>query len=267
MKTLFFCIVAFFGVLGAGPKVIAKFGAPQCPWSEQLKQDVWSSPTFQSLLESAGIEWEEIEASVADKDLPTFILLDASGEAIGSLGYLLISPEKYADLFKEMLSIHTLCLSVDSLDTEELLTLYRKSQLFHMTACQDKLLEAGLAQDTGTSFLMEKYAKVVRDHPRRARKIKQEIRSRKPDDIATEWELALITFQARRDISKAAFPIQRFLRRYGPKDASYVWRCHWVLAEFYRGKNLQDKAEHHARLAAEGAPAEFKEMILTVGQP
>ncbi|MBP7073797.1 MAG: hypothetical protein KBA81_00225 [Rhabdochlamydiaceae bacterium] len=273
MKTAIFCIVTFFGVLQGNlwgsPKVVAKFGQSQCPWSEQLKQEVWNSSTFQALLDSAGIEREEKESSEKDQNVPILILLSSSGEEIGSVGYLMISPEKYIDLLKEMLSIHSLCQTLDPLNAQQLLQLYRKSQVLHMAACEEKLLQEGLKKDSGVDFLIEHYAKVIKNHPRKAQKIKEEIRARKPEDPATEWELALLSFQSRREKmkeeEKIVLPLAKFLRDYGTKDQDYAWRCHLVLAEFYRDKNRLDKARHHAKLAAEGAPLELKGMINDIG--
>lgn len=269
MKTFFLCMLTFFGILQGGPKVVAKFGQSQCPWSEQLKQEVWNSSSFQALLEGAGIEREEKEASDRDDTVPILVLYSPSGEEIGSLGYLLISPEKYVDLLKEMLSINTLCQSLTQMNTQQLLQLYRKSQVLRMRACEEKLLQEGLTKDTGVDFLVEHYAKIVKEHPRQAQKIKQEIRARKPNDSATEWELALLSFQAKREKMKEeaqiVLPLEKFLRDYGSKDQDYAWRCHLVLAEFYRDKNQLEKAKHHAKLAADGAPAELKGMIITIG--
>ena len=269
MKLLFFCIVTFFAVLQGNPKVVAKFGESACPWSQQLKQEVWDSSSFQALLEGAGIEREEKEPSKKDDTVPVLTLVTSSGEEIGSLGYLLISPEKYVDLLKEMLSIHTLCSSLENFNTQQLLQLYRKSQVLHMLSCEEKLLQEGLIKDAGVEFLIEHYAKVVKEHPRRALKIKKEIRQRKPHDAATEWDLALLSFQAKRDQmkddSKIVLPLEKFLRHFASIDQDYTWRCHLVLAEFYRDKNRLDKAQHHAKLAAEGAPIELKGMIITIG--
>jgi hypothetical protein len=269
MKSLILCIVTFFGVLQGGPKVVAKFGQSECPWSEQLQQEVWNSSSFQALLDGAGIAREEKEVTQNDDNVPVLILFTSTGEEIGRLGYLLISPEKYVDLLKEMLSINTLCQSVANLNTQQLLQLYRKSHVLHMTSCEEKLLQEGLIKDTGVEFLIEKYEKIVKEHPRRAQKVKQEIRLRKPNDSATEWELALLSFQAKRarvnSEAKIVLPLEKFLRDYGSKDQNYAWRCHLVLAEFYRDKNQLEKAKHHAKLAAEGAPAELKGMIIAIG--
>ncbi len=273
MKKAIFCIVTFFGVfqgnLWGNPKVVAKFGKSQCPWSEQLKQEVWNSSTFQALLDGAGIEREEKDPSEKDQNVPILILVSSSGEEIGSIGYLMISPEKYIDLLKEMLSIHSLCQTLDLLNAQQLLQLYRKSQVLHMTACEEKLLQAGLTKDSGVEFLIEHYAKIVKNHPRKAQKIKEEIRARKSQDPATEWELALLSFQARKekmkDEKKIALPLEKFLKDYGSRDLDYAWRCHLVLAEFYRDKNRLEKARHHAKLAAEGAPTELKGMINEIG--
>jgi hypothetical protein len=250
-------------------KVVAKFGEAVCPWSEQLKQEVWNASSFQALLEAAGIEREEQKPLDKEESVPSLVLYASNGEKVGSLGYLLISPEKYVELLKEMLTINTLCQSLDQFNTQQLLQLYRKSQVLQMTACEEKLLKIGLTKDTGVEFLIEQYAKVVKEKPRRAQKIKKEIRLRKPHDSATEWELALLSFQAKRDQMKddarVVLPIEKFLNAYGSKDQDYAWRCHLVLAEFYRDKNQFEKAKHHAKLAADGAPTELKGMIVAIG--
>jgi hypothetical protein len=265
MKTVILCIMTFLGVLEAGPKVVAKFGPPECPWSEQLKREVWDSSLFQALLEGAGIAREEQGATQKDQDVPVLELLTDRGEVVGSLGYLLIAPEKYVDLLKEMLSIHSLCQALASINAEQLLELYRKTQVLNMTACAEKLFQEGLAKDTGVGFLIEHYAKTVKEHPHRAHKIKQEIRLRKPDDQAVEWELALLSFQARREtlqeVSKIALPLEKFLRNYGSQTRDYAWRCHLVLAEFYQDRNMPDKAQHHAERASSEAPAELKDLM------
>ena len=254
MKTIIFCMLTC--VLQAGPVLVAKFGQPECPWSEQLKKEVWNSSTFNSLLEAEGIEKDEVAATPEDRDLPVFTLLTDEGDEMGSLGFLLISPDKYVDLFKEMIAIHQVCFSKAELTTEQRLHFYRKAQLLHMTACEEKLMSEGLQQDTGVDFLIEQYAKVVKEHPRRAHKIKQEIRQRMPEDAATEWALALISFQAKQIVQ----PLEKFLRDYG-MDQNYAWRCHLVLSEFYRENNQLEKSKHHAKHALDGAPIEIKGVI------
>src|SRR3990167_8847732 len=171
MKSIIFCILTLVCHLQGGPKVVAKFGQPECPWSEELKKEVWHSPTFNILLEAEGIEKDEVAPTTEDRNLPVFTLFSSEGDEIGSLGFLLITPENYVDLFKEMIVIHKLCFSKTELSTEQRLHFYRKAELLHMTACEEKLMQEGLAQDKGVDFLIEQYAKVVKDHPRRAHKI------------------------------------------------------------------------------------------------
>lgn len=260
MKSLFLCTMTFVCTLGAAPKVVAQWGSTS--GSEQLRQEVWNSSMFQALLEENGIEREEKEGST-----PLLTVYAEDGEEVGSVGYLVISPEKYVDLFKEMLATYTLCHALSPLSAEQLLPLYRKAQLFHMTACQEKILREGLAKDSGVEFLIEQYAHLVKKHPRKAQKIKEEIRSRKPSDAATEWELALLSFQAKREttqaISKVVLPLKKFLRRYG-NNQEYSWRCHLVLAEFYKGKHKLEEARRHAVLAGENSPSDLKEMLQSI---
>jgi len=216
-------------------------------------------------LEGAGITREEAKAVASEEMLPVFILVSESGEEIGRLGFLLAPPEKYVDLIKEMLSIHAVCRSLADLNAVQLLSLYRKAEVLQMSAAEEKILKEGLKKDQGVDFLIAYYARARQGHARKARKIKQEIRLRKKGDIATEWELALISFQARKnqmvDSSKIVIPIKKFLRKFGAKSSDYAWKCHFILAEFYRGQKDIEKTDFHAKKALETAPEEFNKIF------
>ena len=138
-----------------------------------------------------------------------------------------------------------------------------------MKACEEKILKAGLALDTGTDFLLEQYAKVCQKHHKQAQKIKAEIRTRKPDSVQIQWQLALLAFQGKiekmREVDDIVKPLTRYLRRYGDQDKDNRWRCHLILAEFYKDKNLIEKAKLHAQLAMADAPEELKQMIAPLG--
>lgn len=265
MKKLIFWIAIFFASLQGNPKIIAKFGEETCPWSEKLKKEVWNSSTFQALLEGAGILREEANADGTEDVLPLFVLVSGAGEEIGRLGFLLVSPEKYVELIKEMLSIHSLSQSLSDLDCLQLLHLYRKAQVLHMMACEKKILQEGLKKDQGVDFLIAQYASLIELHPRKARSVKQEIRARQPKNVSTEWELALISFQARQqkmtDETKMTLPIKKFLRKFGAQHPDYTWKCHFILAEFYRSKKETEKMQFHTEQAVKTAPDEFKKLI------
>jgi hypothetical protein len=244
------------------PTVIGVFGSENCPWSKQLKEEVWSSSTFQASLHSAKIEMREEVWS--EPETPVFVLMD-NGKEIGRLGFLMIPAEKYVSLLKEMVAIHEMCKNLSELNSNQLLQFYRKCRLLNMETCAAQILEQGLAIDTGTDFLIENYAKVIKDHPRRAQKIKTEIRKRAPESPTVEWELALLTFQAKNENGASpltsAIPLEKYLRRYGDQDLENRWRCHLVLAEFFSEKNIQDKAQQHYAAAYKFAPDDMKELI------
>ena len=255
MKAAILGIIILFSQLQAGPKVIAKFGPESCPWSEELKKEVWETSSFQALLQGAGIEREEGIPSGDTEPLPAFILVSSAGEEIGRLGFLPVPPEKYVDLMKEMLLIDTLSHALSSLDASQLLNLYRKAQLLHMTQCEEVILREGLAKDSGVDFLLARYATLVEAHPRKARGVKKEIRARQERSAPVEWELALLAFEAR----KKPQPLQKFLKRFA--NSEYTWKCHFLLAEFYRGGKEEEKGRFHAEAARKMAPEEFRKMI------
>lgn len=268
MKHLILFIFCGLSLLWSEPKVVGIFGGENCPWSDQLRRDVWESSSFQALLASAEIVKEERTAS-KEPETPLLILYSAKGEEVGRLGFLVIPPEKYVSLFKEMLAIHELCQNIDKLNVSQLLQFYRKCQVLNMKACEQKILKAGIAKDKGTDFLIEHYAKVCRDHPRQAQKIKAEIRARKPESSSVEWQLALVSFQSniekKKEVDQIVKPLKKYLRRYGDQDPDNRWRCHLILAEFYKDKSVMDKARLHADRAIADAPTELKQMIAPLG--
>jgi hypothetical protein len=269
MKNLIFFILCGVSLLWSEPKVVGIFGGESCPWSKELRSEVWESSSFQALLTSANIKKEEKATSENELETPMLILLSSKGEEIGRLGFLVIPAEKYVSLFKEMLAIHELCQNIDKLSLSQLLQFYRKCQVLNMKACEEKILQAGIAQDTGTDFLLEDYAKVCKKHHKEAQKIKAEIRARKPDNAQIEWQLALLSFQGKiekmRDVNDIVKPLKKYLRRYGDQDKDNRWKCHLILAEFYKDKNIIAKAHFHAQQAMADAPDELKQMIAPLG--
>jgi hypothetical protein len=269
MKRVIFFICCGISLLWSEPTVVGVFGGAACPWSEQLRTEVWESSTFQSLVEKSGIRRQTREATPNDSETPVFILLSSQGKEIGRLGYLIVPPEKYAQLFNEMLVIEALSYRLDNLTSDQLLSLYRKCQVLNMAACEEKILKAGLAIDKGTDFLLEYYAKLCKDHPNKARKIKEEIRTRRPSSSAVEWQLALLSFQTKHETGKEVKDVvkslEKYLKRYADQDVDTRWRCHLILAEFYKEKNQMDKAKSHAAQAIADAPAELQQMIVPLG--
>ncbi|HEY5236171.1 MAG TPA: hypothetical protein VIJ14_08340, partial [Rhabdochlamydiaceae bacterium] len=141
MKKLILFILSGVSLLWSEPKVIGIFGGESCPWSKELREDIWETPSFQELLTSAGIKKEEQAASQNEPETPMLVLMSSQGEEIGRLGFLVIPTEKYVSLFQEMLSIHELCQNIDQkndkLNLSQLLQFYRKCQVLNMKACEE----------------------------------------------------------------------------------------------------------------------------------
>ena len=270
MKKLIFLIFCGCGLLWSEPKVVGIFGGEACPWSKQLRQEVWESTTFKELLASASIQKVEQPASKNEVETPILVVYSSQGEEIGRLGFLVIPPEKYVSLFKEMIAIHQLCQNPTSLNIGQLLQVYRKCQVLNMKTCEEKILQVGIAQDPGVDFLLEQYAKVCKTHQRQAHKIKAEIRKRQPNSSMIEWQLALVTFQGKNEkkqgVNEVVKPLKKYLRRYGDQDVDNRWKCHLILAEFYKDKSVMDKARFHAEKAIVDAPDDLKQMIAPLGR-
>ena len=100
MKKLIFLILSSVSLLHSEPKVVGIFGGESCPWSKELREDVWETPSFQALLTEALIKKEEQPASKNEPETPMLVLYSSQGEEIGRLGFLVIPTEKYVSLLK-----------------------------------------------------------------------------------------------------------------------------------------------------------------------
>lgn len=262
MRQFITILICWTSVVFSAPTVIGVFGGENCPWSKQLRTEVWESSAFR-----AGLDASQVMVREERRDEPQtpVLILEENGKEIGRLGFLMIPPEKYAALFKEMVSIHDLCRNLNKLSVPQLLLFYRKTQVLNMKACEMQILEQGLRIDQGTDFLLESYAKLCKKHPRRAQKIKTEIRKRSPDNAEVEWQLALISFQAKHesgaDPNVAALPLEKYLKRWGDQYPENSWRCHLILAEFFKEKNVPEKAAQYLALAVAQAPADLEGLL------
>lgn len=261
MMRFLFCICFLTFSLFAEKRVVAIFGSESCPWSEELSEKVWNEEEFQKQLSEAGFTKETEPATGKEAETP-ILKLYLHGKEIGYLGYLPIPPEKYVALFKEMVEIENLAAHQSCLNCEQLLLLYRKSCLYNMPA-QEKLLKAGLALDKGDSFLLEEYAKLCKDHPRKAKKVKAEIRKRSPQNPAVEWKLATLIAETKKErgdeLNLYVKPLKKFLRTYPHHE--FAWRCHLLLSEYYFEQNEVESGKLHEQEALKDAPAEIQAML------
>jgi hypothetical protein len=264
MKLIILCICFFATAFASAPTVVAIFGSRACPWSQQLKEEVWDESAFQGLLKEAGFQAKVDQATGKEPETPILKLLSSQGKEIGYLGYLPVPPEKYVTLFQEMVHIENLANHLQHLNNEQLLTLYRKSCLYNMQTAGEKLLKAGLALDQGPHFLLEHYAKLCKDHPRKAQKIKEEIRKRCPNSASVEWQLATLLSEAKHErgeeLKAVVKPLEKFLHKFAHADLDLTWRCHLLLSEYYQEQNDSEQAKIHREKAIAGAPAEVKAM-------
>ncbi len=74
MKKLILLILSGASLLWSEPKVIGIFGGESCPWSKELREDVWETPSFQALLTAASIKKEEQPASQNEPETPMLVL-------------------------------------------------------------------------------------------------------------------------------------------------------------------------------------------------
>lgn len=262
MRELFLVVLLYSSFLVGGPVVTAHFGAADCPWSQQLREKVWDTPSFRTILENAAIQLQEGSLCESEEPCPALIVYHASGDKIGHLDSIMVGPEGAAQAIIDMVSLEaSLRSSLAEVSSEALIHLYRKAQLFHMDLWAERLLDEGMGRGDSVAFWLEGYAQHIQAHPRRARKLKQQIRALWPDQVAVEWELALLAFRAHHQDRY----LNKFLRRFGEKYPDYAWRCHVLLMQYYRDRQEFAKADKHAQQAWAGAPESLQHWVSPEG--
>jgi hypothetical protein len=245
----------------AGEKLLVFLGEKNCPWSEKLEQEVLHNPQFirglkneVALVPMTGHEKYFVE------EVPTFILIAASGEEIGRVGYMTLTASDYAQFFQEMIKTHAQIATLDTLDVQELRNLYTTATQHHLSQA-GKILEKGVEKDSGTFFLIHRYAHLLKKGSKKAKSVRQEIEERDPENRDDSFfRLAVLDFQKRIEeshpVEKTVKPLKRYLKTFGTD-----WRAHMLLARFLFGKERVQEALREAKAAESLAPQEAQENI------
>ncbi|MBS0616138.1 MAG: hypothetical protein JSR58_06270 [Verrucomicrobia bacterium] len=265
---VFFALLPF--VLWAKNPTLMVFMRPEtCPWCGKFEEEILSQKAFQQNVEgkiditrSTTLEMEE---RYQITEVPSLILLSATGDEITRLSYLPLTPEAFAD---HLLKICALQVEIDQLtekSADQLKELYNTVSLLSCEKWKAKVLECGIQKDTGIFFLLEKYAALKAVHSKKAHSIREQILQRQIR--GAELQLAIIDAQERLNhnepISSVIKPLKRYIDKFGEKEKNEVWRAHLFISQYLIRGEKWDEALKHAEMAHKMAPEAEKKQAQT----
>lgn len=278
------------------PLLIAFLGSEWCPWSEKLISEVLIDQRFtQALKDELLFVWvdvpeylsqEGLQNTLKEKyqvqELPTLVIVHPNEEEISRVGYLPYEPEKYAGHLKQILFLYQEFKnlqerrSLPSLSLEKLKTLYEQASLLGCKRYREEILLAGLQIDTGTFFLLEHYADLLKTKKMKNEHVvalRKKIVSKDPKNIeGAHLSLAVLEFEAlsRRgkkgeDPQVALVPLIDYIKRFGSKDVENHWKVEMMISQYLFSKNRILPALEHAQASYAAAPEQAKkEIALTI---
>ncbi len=259
-----------------------------CPWSEQLQEEILSSSFFKEKVEQEALVWPVIlgenaedlslEKAYGIQQCPVMLLLDPQGKEFARLAYEGGDPLGVSSQVVSLINgFQEVCKAVDlglyTLDEQQLIRVYRQAQPLSQPYFCQAILEVGVQKESGTFFLLKKYAEILRKCKLKdpiALKCKQQLLRKDPDNKqGVHFEVALLDFEKKKmtlkgrgSDEKVLAPLLKYLSRFGKTDTQRVWRIELLIAEFFLSKHALHKALAHATLAYEHAPESKKLQLL-----
>jgi len=278
------------------PLLLAFIGSDWCPWSQRMIKEIIGKKEFTTELQQQMLfVWVDFpEKSIMSKErksqnrglknrfavqeLPTLVLVDASGDEIVKLSYLPSTPHEMAiQLENALLDFKQLKNIVGSprladLKGDELENLYKKAAQLGREPEKKSLLELGLKNDQGSFFLMQQYEMLIENAKLKdpsVQRLRRQIMSKDPaNSKGVHLQLALTEFNAlskklkkKENPEKAITPLVDYLRVYGSRDLENNWRIEMMIAQFLYSKNHVEEAISHAKMSYETAPSECKQEV------
>ncbi len=243
-KLLFFALLPLF-LLGGSPTLMVFMRPDTCPWCGKFEEEILSQKSFQESVEGKIVIQRSSSLELEDKfnitEVPTLVMLSSEGEEITRLGYIPLSPEGFAEhLLKICASYAALQSEMENLanlDAKQMEMLYHKVAAIPCDKWKTKILEVGLAQDSGIFFLLEKYAVLKNDHSKKAHEVREKILERDKDHAqGARLQIAIIDAEARlsnnQPISSVIKPLKRYIDKFGEQEKEHLWRAHFSLPQY-----------------------------------
>lgn len=269
--------------------LLAFMGAGWCPWSEKLEREILSDPAFlEPLREELQFVWltcpeenkkcspelQGLKTRYGVEEFPTLVLVTPYQEEMFKVGYLPLAPKEFASRLKQMVGDYReLFGRVENetpLTLEELEALYIKARDLKSAHYKEKLMKAGLAKDSGTFFLLEKYGELVdAGKKQEAADLREQIIDRDPKNLkGSQLRLAIFDFQTRALRLKrkdspftVVKPLVEYVEKFGEKDKENLWKVQMMMAQYLFAKNEVKEALSQAEASYQSAPEASKKEI------
>lgn len=255
-----------------------------CPWCQKFEKEILSDekfirsvspylilvlidfPNHKKMDEEQLKKNEKLKNKYAIEGFPTLVLLDSNQDEITEIGYLPITPEKYAEniikIIKEYQElIHT---NFEKLSSGQLKNIYEKAKTLGYGRFQRKCLDRGLKSSDNYFFCLEKYASLLKQNQLdQAVKLKKRMQYLDPNNIKKiHLKIALVDFEnlvEKKDLNpeKVIEPLVEYIQKFGKKDKDH-WRLEMMISQYLSSKGKLKLALAHARESYKSAPSIIK---------
>ena len=252
-----------------------------CPWCDKLVSEILEKEEFRaSITENFNLlkvyvsdfGKEEMSKKYHIDQVPVFILVDKEGQEITRVGYLPKAPKEMAEHLKslftkaELLQEKISQIDPQSMPVEILRHYYLEAKTIGVKKAQDELLLIGLKLDPSTFFLLEHYKLCLGSDKKKAKKLKEEIQAKDPDNReGAQLQLAFLDFELRQEEKlspdQTIKPLKKYLKHFGEEDKENRWKVEMALAQYFFSKEVRESALEYAKKALQDAPLEAQEDV------
>ncbi|MEL7431395.1 MAG: hypothetical protein AAGI90_02545 [Chlamydiota bacterium] len=246
-------------------------------WAKKLEKEIFADTLFQR---KVGKAFSLVQVKELPKTLPfsveaepIVLLIDQNHDLIGTLGFLPISPEEYADFVLERLGEYhemqnALRGDLSSLVLEKL---YEKAKALGCPSLEKAIFSRGIVDPSTTYFLLEKYRELQGSHAETLQgreHLRGQIIERDPNNVRKSfYRLALLDFQylvgtseKSSDPKKTAQPLTDYVTRF-PEDDEHGWKVEMMVSQYFFTKGLLHDALLHARSCYKKAPLAIRKEV------
>lgn len=275
------------------PLLLAFMGSGWCPWSIKMEEDILSKTEFSTamcedvlfvrldfpqqdvLSLEKKVQFNNLKRRYMIQELPTLVLVDASGEEIYKIGYVPMEAQEVAACLKMAIRDYLQIKNVvgtpmlQEMKGEEIRDLYKKAHVLSANGVRQQLLEAGLKSDQDAFFLMVQYESLLHTsslQDSQVQQLRRKIAAQDPGGVkGIQLKLATVEFnilakqlKKREDPQRAIAPLLAYLQKFGHQDVENGWRIEMEIAQFLFSKNKLEEAVEHAKNSYDKAPIEFR---------
>jgi len=257
------------------PLLVAFLGSDWCPWSKKFSEEVLFQEAFQqaigSRFVSVRLEYfkeKELRELLKVEQVPALVLISAEGDEMARFGYLPFAPAECANYLSQAAEAYQRLskASLMEMGVDGLKEAYEVAATHHLDDLRERILQAGLEKDASPHFKMIQYAKLAKQEPKKARKLRREIVKADPDnECGAQRDLAVIEFQTLADsgasLYKTVRPLKKYLKDFGAEDKEHAWSIRMILAQYYFTHGKSGDAFKQASRALRDAPENARDQI------